>query len=153
MKQRVQQRALDFSSMPCESSNGLEQGSSSSKTSPDFSALSPGETLPQWLEHWLGWDLAFRVMDGKTAVLLPALSDSSSGLAWMRDTSEFRNGAVESSLSEILETGEVDRRFYLSAKACAGILRRAAKRGKELPRALRLALEAVAGVGEPPSEE
>jgi hypothetical protein len=35
-------------------------------------------------------------------------------------------------------------RFYLSSKACAGILRRVEKRGKELPPALRLALEAVA---------
>jgi hypothetical protein len=50
-----------------------------------------------------------------------------------------------SSLSEILEAGDVPQRYYLSAKACRGILRRAEKRGKELPRALMLALEAVAG--------
>src|SRR5688572_28995495 len=51
-----------------------------------------------------------------TATLVPSPSD----------------GAV-SSLSDILETGDVPLRFYLSAKACRGILRRAAKRGKELP--------------------
>ena len=66
-------------------------------------------------------------------------------------TSEFPSDGAACSLSDILETGDVPRRFYLSAKACAGILRRAAKRGKELPRALKLALEAVAGVGEPTS--
>jgi len=47
------------------------------------------------------------------------------------------------SLSAILETGDVPQRLYLSGKACAGILRRAAKRGRELPEALRQALEAV----------
>ncbi len=49
-----------------------------------------------------------------------------------------------SSLSDILETGDVPQRFYLSAKACRGILRRAGKRGKELPRLLQSALENIA---------
>ena len=48
-----------------------------------------------------------------------------------------------SSLSDILVTGAVPRRYFLSAKACLGILRRAANRGKDLPRLLRRALEAV----------
>ena len=48
------------------------------------------------------------------------------------------------SLSDILETGDVPQRFYLSAKACRGILRRAEKRGKALPEALRSALQAMA---------
>ena len=48
------------------------------------------------------------------------------------------------SLSEILEAGDVPQQYYLSAKACRGILRRADKRGKELPRQLALALQAVA---------
>jgi len=47
-------------------------------------------------------------------------------------------------LSETLETGEVPQRFYLSQKACQGILRRAEKRGKQLPDQLRMALESVA---------
>jgi hypothetical protein len=47
------------------------------------------------------------------------------------------------SLSEVLET-EVAPRYFLSPKAAAGILRRAAKRGRELPRVLRLALESLA---------
>lgn len=49
------------------------------------------------------------------------------------------------SLSEILETGDVPPQYYLSAKACRGILRRADKRGKELPQQLARALQVVAG--------
>ncbi|KRB22946.1 hypothetical protein ASE05_16055 [Mesorhizobium sp. Root172] len=48
------------------------------------------------------------------------------------------------SLSDILETGDVPQRYFLSPKACKGILRRAEKRGKELPSQLRHALEQVA---------
>jgi hypothetical protein len=44
-----------------------------------------------------------------------------------------------------LETGDVPQRFFLSPKACTGILRRAAKRNRKLPEQLRLALVAVAG--------
>ena len=61
-------------------------------------------------------------------------------------TSGFPSAAVACSLSDILETGDVQRRFYLSATACRGILRRAEKRGKELPRQLHQALRQVAGV-------
>jgi len=50
------------------------------------------------------------------------------------------------SLSDILETGDVPPRYYLSATACKGILRRAVKRGKDLPPLLALALKAVAGL-------
>lgn len=55
-----------------------------------------------------------------------------------------KDGAV-CSLSDILETGNVPQRYFLTPKACAGILRRAEKRGKALPELLRLALVAVAG--------
>jgi len=48
-----------------------------------------------------------------------------------------------SSLSDILETGDLPQRYYLSPKACAGILRRAANRGKDLPTMLLRALSAV----------
>ena len=47
------------------------------------------------------------------------------------------------SLSDILETGDVPLRYFLSAKACSGILRRAAKRGKLLHQPLARALMAV----------
>ena len=43
-------------------------------------------------------------------------------------------------MSQILQVN-VPQRFYLSRKACLGILRRASSRGKELPAILRIALE------------
>jgi DNA (cytosine-5)-methyltransferase 1 len=49
-----------------------------------------------------------------------------------------------SSLSSILQPQQdVPTRYYLSAKACAGILRRAERRGKNLPERLSRALQAV----------
>lgn len=52
---------------------------------------------------------------------------------------------VSSSLSDILEPpGPHLQRYYLSQKAATGILRRAAKRGRELPTALQQALERLA---------
>jgi hypothetical protein len=59
-------------------------------------------------------------------------------------TSEWPSDAVVCSLSDTLETGALPQRFFLSAKACAGILRRAEKRGKKLPEQLQAALSAVA---------
>lgn len=73
----------------------------------------------------------------------------SDGRYWTRDTSESRNAADACSLSQVLES-EVSETYFLSARAAAGILRRAERRGKELPTALRLALEALATGTETP---
>ena len=61
--------------------------------------------------------------------------------------SEFHSAAAASSLSDILETGALPQRYFLSAKACAGILRRAERRGKELPAQLQAALTQAAAIG------
>lgn len=61
------------------------------------------------------------------------------------------DGAV-CSLSDILETGDHLRPYFLSPRACLGILRRAAKRGKELPGMLLRALQAVAGAWHAPAK-
>ena len=58
---------------------------------------------------------------------------------------EYPSDGAASSLSDILETGELPQRYWLSSTACRGILRRAEKRGKILPRPLARALMAVAG--------
>jgi hypothetical protein len=63
---------------------------------------------------------------------------------------EFHSDAVASSLSDILETGAQLQRYCLSAKACQGIIRRAERRGKELPLALISALTSVALTQETP---
>src|SRR5690606_8616268 len=59
-------------------------------------------------------------------------------------TSTWPKDAAVCSLSDTLETGDVPPRYFLSPKACAGILRRAEKRGKELPQVLLSALRSVA---------
>lgn len=66
----------------------------------------------------------------------------------LREWSGFTVGMVvsmnvprrESKLSDILEPNP-NQKYYLSAAACQGILRRAEKRGKELPPMLKEALE------------
>lgn len=55
---------------------------------------------------------------------------------------------VRSSLSEILEI-DPGHKYYLSAAACRGILRRAEERGKGLPPQLETALRAQAGLPSP----
>jgi len=50
------------------------------------------------------------------------------------------------SLSEILLRIGPDERYWLSPKACQGILRRAGRRGKALPEALQAALESRASL-------
>ena len=58
------------------------------------------------------------------------------------------------SLSQVLEEDLIPQRYYLSPKACAGILRRAEKRGKVLPTTLHHALSAAAeGSSEPETQE
>jgi hypothetical protein len=57
-----------------------------------------------------------------------------------RNTGESPNADAASTLSQILQVG-VPEKYYLSQKACQGILRRASARGKELPAVLKAALE------------
>jgi len=97
------------------------------RTCPASYPVKEDEILPPYFEGWMNSG-----MGGRTECL--TLS-----------TSEWPNAAVVCSLSDTLETGIVPQRFFLSATACQGILRRADKRGKELPEALRLALQQVAG--------
>jgi DNA (cytosine-5)-methyltransferase 1 len=56
-----------------------------------------------------------------------------------RNTGESPNAAVVSRLSQILEVTPQEK-YSLSAKACQGILRRAERRGKDLPELLKTVL-------------
>jgi hypothetical protein len=114
------------------------------KTSLEPSAQTAEQTLLSWLGKWLEPSYLFRETDGDQPALVLAKTDLLSGACWTRSFSEWPRDAAVCSLSSILETGEVDPRFYLSQRACAGILRRAEKRGKELPATLVTALEAMA---------
>jgi len=151
------------------SKNGPTQSSMFSSAEPLANHSASPDSGKDWTTHAATWPLRFVQFFrdiappgsyGKTSpVSCPVNEDeilaplsgqwSNSGMAsptecWTLSTSEFPSGAGVCSLSDILETGDVLRKYYLSPKACSGILRRAEKRGKELPEALRLALEAVA---------
>ena len=74
-----------------------------------------------------------------------------SGGFWMLNMSEWNRTLLPSrsedgvfSLSDILETGGHLWQHCLSRKACAGIIRRAEKRGKKLPELLEADLRAIA---------
>lgn len=58
----------------------------------------------------------------------------------MLNTGIFPNEERESTLSQIL-MADVPQKYYLSQKACLGILRRASERGKKLPEVLEIALK------------
>ena len=122
-----------------------------SKTCQDGLAVPTTHSAVSWL------DLSARMMpyhhqrtqaengeSGLTQVWSLDPKDVRPGVFLTLNISDWPNDASVSSLSQILETGPIPQRFYLSALACRGILRRAEKRGKELPEQLRVALEAVA---------
>lgn len=65
---------------------------------------------------------------------------------WMPNTGPApRNSESASTLSQILQ-GQVPPKYYLSAAACLGILRRSDKRGKKIIPILRYALEKQAAI-------
>jgi len=121
----------DFGSSSIEFLTSLGRDGLSSRTSPACYPVTEAEILPSSFEGW-----------------------SNSGMACAGgfltlSMMEYHSGAAVCSLSEVLET-DVPRKYYLSAKAARGILRRAEKRGKELPEMLRCALLQVArGQSEP----
>ena len=84
--------------------------------------------------------LKFQKQDG----LMPTVTAETDGASLteflMLNTGESPNAAAESTLSQILEVNAPEK-YYLSARACEGILRRAERRGKKLPEMLRIALE------------
>ena len=85
---------------------------------------------------------------GNAGILLPTGFWTLNTCEWSGCPEQFRRdgagfGSSVCGLSDILETvGEHLRKYCLSLKACAGILRRAASRGKDLPARLKAALEA-----------
>ena len=63
---------------------------------------------------------------------------------WTLKASELPNDAVACSLSQVLMTGNIPPKYFLSQLACQGILGRAERRGRRLPEPLRSALLRVA---------
>ena len=105
----------------------LLQGGSSGKTSHTYLPSSEEALSDSFSQRWLAAGTSWR---GECLTL---------------NGSALSNDAVVSSLSDTLETGRVQQRHYLTAKACNGILTRARRREKTLPEQLEQALEEVIG--------
>lgn len=104
----------------------------SGKTSPEHCQWTEGKPFPRSSG---GWQNSGIMRPGECLTL--SLSE------WTALEGQSLKDEGVSSLSDILVTGDVPQRYFLSAKACAGILRRAARRGKTLPVLLARALQAV----------
>lgn len=117
----------------------------SGKTCPEHSAATKGETSRQSSKR------SSASQNRKPPILKCLKKDGQLGgattMKWeddgawlgecmMRNTGESPNAAVESRLSQILEETPQEK-YSLSAKACQGILRRAERRGKDLPPVLK----------------
>ncbi len=119
----------------------------STKTYPESSAPKTTPSAPFWADYAEATSPSMPpLMDGRVRVWLLGRPALSHGGYWMPSTSEWPSDGSASlcSLSEVLEAGPVQTRYFLSATACKGILRRADKRGKDLPTALLRALQQVA---------
>ena len=77
--------------------------------------------------------------NGQTPVWLEAMELTSLGAYLTLSIGESPSAGVESSLWQVLESN-APAKYYLSKKACEGIIRRADKRGKVLPKLLEVAL-------------
>ena len=121
----LERAARSFTSLQ-ESCTHFDPLGSSSKMFPDFSVVTTDETLRK--SSGFSWSSAGMGFNG---VCLTA------------SFSESPNAAVVCSLSDALES-HVPQRFFLNPRAAQGILRRAKKRGRELPPRLQAALESLA---------
>ncbi len=83
--------------------------------------------------------LRFQRKDGHTPTVTGVTDGALLTEFLMLNSGECPNAAVESFLSQILQVN-VPEKYYLSKTACEGILRRAERRGKELPAMLKEAL-------------
>jgi len=110
--------------------------SSAQKTTPLVAFL---QDLPVKMIH-----SSHQGANGQTQVMCLAPKEQSRGEFSTPNISEWPNDAVVCSLSQVLEQTSIPQRFFLSSTACAGILRRADKRGKQLPPQLEQALRSVA---------
>lgn len=117
----------------------------SGKTSPERSAPTEEKTLPQSSKKRSKSQsrkpplFLYLKRDGPQAAASWVMDGALLGEYSMHSFGESPKDGVESRLSQILEDNPHPK-YYLSAKACRGILNRAARRGKDLPEALKAAL-------------
>jgi len=119
-----------------------------SKTYPVYCRPIVGRISPLCWPDYPAFFLKFLRRAGEIADLDGVYTTTLLGEFWTLNTSEFPSGADVSLLSQVLER-EAPQKYYLSPKACAGILRRAAKRKKKLPLLLERCLQTVAAWNDP----
>ena len=86
------------------------------------------------------------VRSGRSQVLLLDPREQSRGSLGTLNIMDWHSDAAVCSLSQVLVRTSIPQQYFLSSTACEGILRRAEKRGKDLPTPLRRALRAVVEV-------
>ena len=126
----------------------MENSSSSGKTSPESSQTKEtllGPSWGEWSEQWMPYHRQTGEA-GPVRAWSRGHGHGQHGLFLMPNGSEWRKDAAACSLSSTLEGRSIPQRFFLSETACAGILRRAEKRGKKFPVVLEAALQAVIGM-------
>ncbi|MNR12316.1 hypothetical protein D3C85_1286660 [compost metagenome] len=125
--------------------NESPPASSSGKTSPASSATK-GTPSDAFLARLLGKtaNCSLQGKGGRTLVVCMDPKEQSRGGSWTPNISAWPNDAAVCSLSQVLETDSIPPRYFLSEKACAGILRRAEARGRTLPEQLLSALRSSA---------
>ncbi len=117
------------------------QGSRCSRTSPALCRPQEDVTLRLCCNRSQRPKFQCLILDGgQTPGWYEAEALISLGACTTPNISEQHSGAGVSFLSQILEAN-VAEKYSLSPKACQGILRRAERRGKDLPPMLKAALE------------
>ena len=101
--------------------------------------ISPPSYQPSWEPPLLFPEQAA----GPARVWLRDLPEWPRGACWICNTSDHPSAAVVSLFSLLEPEASILPKYWRSAKACAGILRRANNLGKKLPPALEAALRAV----------
>ena len=126
----------------------FDPDSSFGRTSPEPSPATKAKTSARCLKPSAASPktayqfLDLRKASGNTQVVWSVMDGVLPGGSTTLNTGECPRVARESTLSQILQAN-VPEKYFLSAKACAGILRTAEKSGKELPEMLKEAMEEV----------
>ena len=139
MKQKEEQMSLFDPDMPFGRMSQVRTVQTAERTSEPSSKSSAASSTPEFMFLDLRGDA------GSPLVPLWERDFPSHGARWTRNIGVCPKDAVECGLSQILEE-RVHPKYYLSAKACEGILRRAKRRGVALDPRLEEALERQAKV-------
>lgn len=134
MKQKEEQISLFDPGMPFGKMCPVRTVQTAERTSELSSKSSAASSTPEFMF------LDLRGGAGSPLVPLWERGFPSHGARWTPNIGESPKDAVECGLSQILED-KVPLKYYLSAKACEGILRRAKRHGVALDPRLEKALE------------